>query len=115
MIRQERRLMSTYDTGKYYTTMEHLVQIFDQSLRKYAFNAKDISEYEDWKKKLRGALCDITGINKMQKCALAPQILETSQMDGYRRDKILLQTESNIWMPCYILIPDDMKTGEKRA
>jgi len=44
----------------------------------------------------------------MEHCALHPQLLETRQFAGYTREKIIIQTEPDVWMPCFVLIPDPM-------
>jgi hypothetical protein len=35
-------------------------------------------------------------------------------MDGYTRERVVLQTEPGIWMPVYVLIPDGIGAGERR-
>lgn len=107
--------MSTFHTDKYYSTREHLLEVYDECSRKYAFRAGNVQEYEAWKKELREVLSEITGMNKMKKCGLTPEILESKSMNGYRRDKIIIQTENKVWMPFYALIPEGIKPGEKRA
>ena len=36
-------------------------------------------------------------------------------MDGFYRDKLILKTEEDVWMPFYVLIPEDYKDGEKKT
>jgi len=107
-------IMDTLHIDKYYTTYECMLDAFDSCARKLAYNASNIDEYNEWKKKLRDELNNITGISKMKKCELMPQVLENRQMDGYVRKKVIIQTENKVWMPFYILVPDDLKEGEKR-
>lgn len=94
--------------------MEHLIKVFERDGRKLGFKAESISEYEEWKKTLKEKLFEITGLSRMEKCELMPELLESVQMDGYRRDKFLIMTEQDVWMPFYVLIPDGIKAGEKR-
>ena len=105
--------MRTIHIEKYYTSMEHLLKVYDIESRKMAFDAKNIPEYGEWKKSVRAKICDITGLNKMERCPLKPELLESEQCDGYRRDKLIIQTEPDVWMPFYILIPDCLKKDKK--
>ncbi|MDO8685823.1 MAG: alpha/beta hydrolase family protein, partial [Clostridiales bacterium] len=106
--------MRTIHTEKYYTSIEHLLHVFDREYGKLGFKAENIPEYEDWKTKVRFKLAEITGICRMESSELKPELLETIQLNGYRREKMLIQTEANVWMPFYVLIPDGLKEGEKR-
>ncbi|MCX7710153.1 MAG: dienelactone hydrolase family protein [Clostridia bacterium] len=98
-----------------YTTRAHLKNFFDQNPRKYAFQAKDPKAFHAWKNELRSALRDITGISRMEKCEPVFRVLEVTQLDGYQRKKTVLQTEKDVWMPFYMLIPDGIKEGDRRA
>lgn len=100
--------------NEYYTSMNNLLEVYDERARKLGFNANNIQEYEKWKLELRKKLTEITGLNRFQYCDLNPKVLESVKLDGYRRDKIVIQTEKNVWMPFYMLVPDNIKEGEKR-
>ncbi len=91
---------------KYYTSMEHLLDVFQKHARAMGFRAETVPEYARWKLELRNKLRQMTGLDTMETCELKPQRLESIQMDGYRRDKLLIQTEPDVWMPFYVLIPD---------
>ncbi len=97
----------------YYTSIKHLIDVFDRTSRQMALHADNIAEYAVWKQKVRVLLIELIGINKMEPCELTPQWLGSEQMDGYRRDKMLIQTEPDVWMPFYILIPDKRLEGER--
>lgn len=106
--------MTENHTEKYYATIERLLDKFDRESRKLAFQARTIPEHEAWRKELRAKLREISGISKLHSCELASQLLESVQMDGYRRDKVVIQTEEGVWMPLYILVPDGMEEKERR-
>jgi hypothetical protein len=106
--------MNDVELKEYYTSSRYLLNLYDRNSRKLALKAKNIEEYETWKRHLREILKEITGINTMNTCPLLPQLLESVQLEGYRRDKVIIQTEPEIWMPVYILIPDHLKENEKR-
>lgn len=97
----------------YYTTIKHMINIYHDQGRKLAFKAETVSEYEDWKKIVREKLIDISGISKMKSGSLCCELISSEKMDGYRRDKVLLETCSEVWMPMYILIPDQISKNKK--
>ncbi len=98
---------------EYYTSLEHLEDIFDRNARQMAFAAENLQEAEAWKKDLRERLREITGISRLVRAELSPRLLETVRKDGYSREKWLIQTEPDIWMPFYVLVPDGRKDGAK--
>jgi hypothetical protein len=106
--------MEKRENENYYTCGKYLLNLYDENSRKWALKAKNTSEYEIWKNHLRETLKEVTGISLMSTCDLNPELLESVQLDGYRRDKVIIQTEPEIYMPLYILIPDDLKENEKR-
>ena len=65
-VESEVRKMRTIHTEKYYTSMKHLLDVFDREARKMGMQAENIEEFEKWKKNVRDKLRDITGINKME-------------------------------------------------
>lgn len=107
----------TIHTNEYYTCMEHLMKVFDKRGRQKAFKAANLEEYKLWKEEVRGILWDITGLKYMETCALEPQLIETTKLEGMTREKMLIQVEPDVWMPFYILIPDSplMVNGKKKV
>ena len=97
----------TIHTDKYYTSLEHFKRIFDKRGRQKAFKANSIEEYQLWKKEVREILWDITGLKYMESCPLMPQLVETKKLEGMTREEIIIQVELEVWMPFYILIPDE--------
>jgi dienelactone hydrolase len=107
-------IMGTINVHKYYTSLPKLHKRFEEKSRSLGFKANNIEEYELWKTQLRTKLLEITGIDRMELCSLEPQLIESKLMDGYRRNKVIIQTEEDVWMPFYVLSPNDLKEGEKR-
>lgn len=99
---------------KYYTIKEYMAKRYSEKSRRYALQAENITEYEAWKNELKIKLKELIGINTMLSCDLAPKLIESEKFQGYRRDKVIIQTEPGIWMPLYVLIPDGIKANEKR-
>lgn len=102
------------DGNKYFTSSKHITELYDKHHREMGLRAETVDEYEIWKTGLREKLRHITGMNSMESCELLPQPVESVQLDGYKRNKVVIQTAPELWMPLYILIPDDLRAGEKR-
>lgn len=103
-----------FEEEKYFTTKEHLLKLYSTKPRKLGFKAENILEYDIWKNKSRIKLKQLLGMDKMIYCNLTPQLVQSEKFEGYRRDKVIIQTEPGILMPLYILIPDGIKLNEKR-
>lgn len=105
---------ATLHIETYFTALEHYKQRFDLVNRQLGFSAATADEYTAWKTQVRGELAGLIGTATMVPCDPSPRLLERETLDGYVREKILLQTEPDVWMPFYLLIPDDLAPGERR-
>jgi len=99
---------------RYFTTKDYLSKRYSERSRKFGFEAKNLLEFDIWKIELRIKLRELLGMDTMISCDLMPKAAGTKKFSGYRRKKVIIQTEPGIWMPLYILIPDGIKPGEKR-
>ena len=100
--------------GQYYTVAEHLAARYDLLAREMAYEASTLAEHAGWKAELRARLRRITGVDTMVGCDLQPQVTERVALDGYVRERVLIQTEPGVIMPLYVLIPEDLGPGERR-
>lgn len=106
--------METLHQQQFYTCLESMAKVYDSLVRVHAYHARTMEEHLEWKTKVRQKLFEITGLARMPRCNLLPRKISVEAMDGYTREKYLIQTETDVWMPFYILIPGDMKTGERK-
>ena len=100
--------------GRYYTTMEHLLARYDAVSRQLGYRATDLHEHNTWQAELRTRLRRLTGIDTMHDCALEPKVTERVEMDGYVRERVLIQTEPGVIMPVYVFLPGDLAPGQPR-
>ncbi|UVI31975.1 alpha/beta hydrolase family protein [Paenibacillus spongiae] len=102
----------TIHTDRYYTSTEQLMRVYDTNSRRMGLaDEPAIDEYKEWRSNLVAKLREITGLNQMERCPLEPELIESTQMDGYRREKWTIETEQGVRMPFYILIPQDGNDG----
>jgi dienelactone hydrolase len=100
--------------NQYYTTMEYLLARYDVLARQLGHRATTLDEHDRWRHELRARLRQITGIDTMLQCDLLPEITERVVLDGYLRERVLIQTEPGVVMPVYVLVPGDLAPGEQR-
>ncbi len=91
----------------YYTIENYILNKFEKTNRQFSFQAKNLSEYNEWKVNLTQKLIELIGLDKMEKCDANPKVLSMEEMDGYTRTKMLIQTEPDVFMPFYILKPNN--------
>ena len=89
------------------------MDVMQRQQLKLALNAESLSAYEDWAARARPKIAELLGLDNMTPCDMDVELLETRQMDGYRREKRLMQVEPGVYMPFYVLIPDGIAPGER--
>lgn len=89
------------------------MNLMAQQQLKLALNADSIEGYEAWAERARAKIWELLGLDKMTPCAMDVELLETRQMDGYRREKRLMQVEPGVYMPFYVLAPDGIAPGQR--
>ena len=99
---------------QYYTTEQYLKKRIRNFGRQMAFKAENRADFFSWKNEVKSKLKQATGINSMLMCELNAVTEETVRLDGYTRKKIIIQTEPEIFMPFYMLVPDGIGQEEKR-
>ncbi len=100
--------------GRYYTVLDHMLERYDALARQLGFRAKSLEEHAAWKQALRARLRQLIGLDTMVACDPAARVTAREVMDGYIRERVLLQVEPGVIMPMYVLIPADLVEGERR-
>lgn len=94
----------------YYSSLPNMLKKYDRYARKDYFQGSTIDEYSLWKEEARFKLYNLLGLDKMEQVPLLPKILETVVLEnGIKREKVLIQSEQDVWIPMYILIPNIQK------
>jgi hypothetical protein len=107
-------LPGTLPISKFYTCQEHVIDRFKRCGRQMGYSPMSAAETLEWQKKLRAKVSELLGLGEMEPCEPVVNITERTQMDGYVRERIELQTEPDVWTIFYALIPDGIQPGEKR-
>ena len=99
---------------RYFPAHEQLRDRFRQEERHFAVDTRDRQHFEAWRRKTRGHLREIAGIDSMQAVDPSPRVTQSIPCDGYVRHRVEIFTEPNVVMTLYALVPDDLKDGEHR-
>ncbi len=74
--------------------------------RRMGFKAAAPEACSVWRHDLAGILRQLLGLDRMIPCAPNPRLTEEVQCEGYRRQRVEIDTEPGVTMPLYVLIPD---------
>lgn len=81
----------------------------------YAYN--EHKDYKAWREELKQKFMEVSGLEEMEK-NISPdlnfEIEEEEQKDGYKQIRFTFESEIGAVVCAYILIPDNLKAGEKR-
>lgn len=86
---------------------EPFARRYESQARELACTAASPTDWRPWRERLRDRLVELLGLPR-ERGDLQPEVLEEVKRDGYRRQKVLLQTQPYVSMPVYVLIPDDL-------
>ena len=89
-------------------TPSYLNRRFFAFERKFPYpQSGEVYEWQQWRKKLRRALRKTLCLDQLGVVPTPqPTVLETTQCDGYRREKLAYETLPGNWVSAYLLIPD---------
>lgn len=86
-------------------TLTSLWQEYAVRPRKLACSASTHTEWEVWKSQLTAQVGALLGEMPTAPVPLQPRLLESHELPNYRLEKVALQSEPGIHIPCYVLIP----------
>lgn len=93
---------------RYFRSEAFLKARFDTLHRQLGFRAATLDAWQVWRQELRATLRQLTGLERMVPVAPHPRVTETVQCEGYRRERVEIDTEPGVTMPMYVLIPDGL-------
>ena len=98
---------------KYYGSLANMQKKYDRYARQDYFRGSTVEEFEEWRAASRETLSLLLGMDKMDSVALEARVEEVVTLEGgIVREKVIIQTEEDVWMPMFILIPSEF-TGDK--
>lgn len=92
-----------------FSIREYMTAQFDRFGMEYAFDACDVTDaasFYRWQARARARLWEITGMIYCREAPLEPCMTESVAFNGYTRERWVIQTEPDVYMPLYLLRPD---------
>ena len=77
--------------------------------RQLRFGARSRREAEAWQKTLRSKLTELVGGFPNTRSPLRPITLETRAFDGYRREKVVFDSQPGVSVLAYLLLPEKVR------
>ena len=99
--------MAGSSTPAHYAPLTHIRQVYAQTVPTYDYGALGQAGFVQWQADLRAKVADLLGGSSAPRGDLAPQVLETSQKDGYVQQKVEITSEPGVRLPLYVLTPDE--------
>lgn len=104
-----------YGINRFYTCLTRMQREYDKYARQNGMHAKTQEEFLGWKEKSKAELIRLLGMDRMEMCNIKPIVAEKVVVEGnITREKVIIQTEPDVWMPMYILIPEECR-GNRQA
>ena len=92
--------------GEVYPTLPSLLRKFDRFARRDAFTGDGPEAFLLWQEQERTRLRNLLGLDKMESAPLCPRRTERVTLpEGVVRERWTIQTEPEVTLPFYILIP----------
>jgi len=101
------------DNG-FLTSLEQMKDLFVKQGCKQRFAGSTPGELQKWQSESREILKNLFGFNTFEPCDNKLFELERTNLSDHIRIKYVLQTEEKVYVPLFVLIPADLKPGEKR-
>ena len=98
--------MAGSSTPAHYAPLTHIRQVYAQTVPTYDYAALGQAGFVQWQADLRAKVADLLGGSSAPRGDLAPQVLETSQKDGYVQQKVEITSEPGVRLPLYVLTPE---------
>ena len=100
--------------SRFFPVHEQLRRRYDSESRRLAVDTSSRQAFETWRSKTRDHLRGISGIDAL--CAAPPEarVTESVPCDGYVRQRVEIQTEPSVVMTMYVLVPEDLRRGQRR-
>lgn len=83
----------------FFQTQAYFNSRYDTVGRRMGFKATSQEEQLIWKHDLLGILHQLLGLDRMIPCPINPRITDEVQCDGYRRQRVEIDTEPGVTMP----------------
>ena len=82
-----------------YSILPHMETVFDREARRMPAPAEGREVVLVWQREARAKLWELLSLNRFEACAPNPVRLSSETRDGYRVERMEMETEPNVRMP----------------
>ncbi len=112
--------MRTISIGRYYSSLPNMLMKFDRYARQDAFKGRTEEELAAWQRASRRTLWELLGLDRMDSVELEasedePVLVEGDEINGIMRQRVLIQSEQDVWIPMYVLTPTTEIEGKRKV
>ena len=97
--------MSAANTPAQYAPLNHLREVYAQTVPTTDFAALGQTGFAQWQAALRARVAELLGGFGWPRADLAPRTLATVEKDGYTQQKVEIASEPGVRLPFYVLTP----------
>ncbi|MCR5107546.1 MAG: hypothetical protein K6B28_05220 [Lachnospiraceae bacterium] len=102
----------TIHIDRYYSSLPSFIKRYERNSRNDEFKGSSIAEYEAWAEESRIKLKELIKIDRIKKCDPYSSVEERVYPEGgIIREKVVIETEEDVFMSVYILIPKYKSKG----
>ena len=101
------------DNG-FLTSLNQLKDLFTRHGCRQRLKGNTPEELQAWQAESRVILRNVFGFDTFEPCDNKVIELDRTELPDHTRIKYVLQTEEKVYVPFFVLIPADLKAGEKR-
>lgn len=98
-----------------YSILPHMEAVFDREARSMPAPENGREDVLSWQREARERLKTLLSLDRFEACPLNPVVLSSESHDGYRVDRMEMETEPDVRMPFYVLVPDGASASDRRA
>lgn len=92
----------------------YLENLYLNNYRELTFNAKNLEEWEKWREELKNRFLDKLGKLPEKDVELEPKKIEEVDCGDYIRQRVTYNTDYELSVPAYVLIPKTTLNSEKK-
>ncbi len=98
--------MATPSTPAHYAPLNHIRQVYAQTVPTYDYAALGQAGFAQWQAELRAKVAGLLGGLGWPRGELEAKILSTVEKDGYTQLKVEITSEPGVRLPVYVLTPN---------
>lgn len=93
---------------RFYTAEAHLARRFERVGRRLGVRGETPEEVRAWQNELRAVFARCMGMETFERCPARIELRGRERLDDHTREDLVLETEPDVWMPFYLLLPPDV-------